>query len=158
MTRTLHPSAALYDAGPALPRLPPCVHYAGSERHLSKALALQRTLGPVFDVACDCEDGAPVGEERAHAKAMAALIAGADNAFNRVGARIHDLTHPAWRSDLDILVGGARRADRVPDAAQSACRRRCAALSARAARRSAARGRAADDTGLRHDRDPGGGA
>ncbi len=107
MTRPLHPSAALYDAGAALPRLPPCVHYAGSERHLSKAMALQRTLGPVFDVACDCEDGAPVGEERAHAKTMAALIAGSDNAFGRVGARIHDLTHPAWRSDLDILVGAA---------------------------------------------------
>ena len=60
-----------------------------------------------------------MGEERAHAKTMAALIAGADNAFGRVGARIHDLTHPAWRSDLDILVGAAGDADCVPDAAQS---------------------------------------
>jgi citrate lyase subunit beta/citryl-CoA lyase len=110
--RPLHPSAALYDAAPVLPQLPPCVHYAGSERHLRKALGLQRDMGPVFDVACDCEDGAPVGAERAHAKAMAGLIAGADNAFGRVGARIHDLTHPAWRSELDILVGeaGARLA------------------------------------------------
>lgn len=107
MTRPLHPSAALYESEPAMPYLPPCVHYAGSERHLRKALGLQREMGPVFDVACDCEDGAPVGQERAHAKAMAALIAGADNAYDRVGARIHDLTHPAWRSELDILVGEA---------------------------------------------------
>jgi citrate lyase subunit beta/citryl-CoA lyase len=107
MTRPLHPSAAIYDAGQALPHLPPCVHYAGSERHLRKALELQRAMGPVFDVACDCEDGAPIGEERAHAKTMAGLIAGADNAFGRVGARIHDLTHPTWRSELDILVADA---------------------------------------------------
>jgi citrate lyase subunit beta/citryl-CoA lyase len=112
MTARLHPSAALYGADRALPPLPPCVHYAGSERYIRKALSLQREMGPVFDVSCDCEDGAPVGEERAHAKAMAALIAGKDNAFGRVGARIHDLSHHAWRSELDILVrdAGARLA------------------------------------------------
>ena len=107
MTTRLHPSAALYGAGRPLPALPPCVHYAGNERHLSKALRLQVEMGPVFDVGCDCEDGAPVGEERAHAKAMAALIAGNDNAFGRIGARIHDLSHHAWRADLDILVRDA---------------------------------------------------
>src|SRR5256886_16204352 len=112
MIGRLHPSAALYGAERALPPLPPCVHYAGSERYIRKALSLQREMGPVCDIACDCEDGAPVGEERAHAKAMAALIAGNDNAFGRVGARIHDVTHHAWRSELDILVGeaGARLA------------------------------------------------
>jgi len=112
MTARLHPSAALYGADRALPPLPPCVHYAGSERYIRKAFSLQREMGPVFDISCDCEDGAPVGEERAHAKAMAALIAGKDNAFGRVGARIHDLTHHAWRSELDILVrdAGARLA------------------------------------------------
>jgi citrate lyase subunit beta/citryl-CoA lyase len=107
LTRPVHPSTALYAAERTRAPLPPCVHYAGSERHLQKALGLQREMGPVFDVACDCEDGAPVGGERAHAKAMAALIAGPDNAFGRVGARIHDLTHPAWRNELDILVGDA---------------------------------------------------
>ena len=105
----LHPSAALYGAERAFPALPPCVHYAGSERHIAKALQLQRELGPVFDVACDCEDGAPVGEERAHATAMAALIAGSDNAFGRVGARIHDLSHHAWPVELDILIRDAGR-------------------------------------------------
>ena len=110
MTARLHPSAALYGSERSLPALAPCVHYAGSERFIRKALSLQREMGPVFDIACDCEDGAPVGGEREHAKAMAGLIAGEDNAFGRVGARIHDLTHHAWRSELDILVrdAGAR--------------------------------------------------
>ena len=104
MSARLHPSAALYGARRAFPALPACVHYAGNERHIAKALELQREMGPVFDIACDCEDGAPVGGERAHAEAMAALIAGGDNAFGRVGARIHDLSHRAWRLELDILV------------------------------------------------------
>src|SRR5216110_441288 len=103
----LHPRAALYGTERPLPALPPCVHYAGNERHLAKALRLQGEMGPVFDIGCDCEDGAPVGEERAHAKAMAALIAGTGNTFGRVGARIHDVTHHAWRADLDILVRDA---------------------------------------------------
>ena len=107
MPENLHPSAALYGAERAMPPLAPCVHYAGSERYIRKALALQAERGPVFDVACDCEDGAPVGQERAHAKAMAALIAGRDNVHGRVGARIHDLSHPAWRAELDVLLGEA---------------------------------------------------
>ena len=107
MTENLHPAAALYGTERAMTPLPPCVHYAGSERHIRKALALQRERGPVFDVSCDCEDGAPVGGERAHAKTMAALIAGSENAHGRVGARIHDLSHPAWRAELDTLIGGA---------------------------------------------------
>ena len=37
----LSPRAALYGSDTALPVLPPCVHYAGRERYLRKALALQ---------------------------------------------------------------------------------------------------------------------
>ena len=107
MSASLHPSAALYGTERAPPALPPCVHYAGSERYIHKALELQRERGPVFDIACDCEDGAPLGKERVHAKAMAALIAGKENVHGRVGARIHDLSHPAWRSELAILIGTA---------------------------------------------------
>src|SRR2546428_14048331 len=119
----LHPRAALYGTERPLPALPPCVHYAGNERHLAKALRLQREMGPVFDIACDCEDGAPVGEERAHAKTMAALIAGNDNAFGRVGARIHDVRHYRWRSGPDILVGAAARGLAARVAAQRAAAR-----------------------------------
>jgi citrate lyase subunit beta/citryl-CoA lyase len=101
------PQAALYGSASPLPALPPCVHYAGRERYLRKALALQSGMGPVFDVAGDCEDGAPVGEERAHAHMVAGLVNAADNRFDRMGARVHDVTHPAWQQDVEILVGEA---------------------------------------------------
>jgi citrate lyase subunit beta/citryl-CoA lyase len=103
----LRPQAALYGDERPLPVLPPCVHYAGSERFITKALELQRAKGPAFDVAGDCEDGAPIGGEIAHARMIAALIQSSSNAHGRFGARIHDVRHPAWQSDLEILVGEA---------------------------------------------------
>jgi len=101
------PQQALYGSERSLPDLPPCVHYAGSERFVRKALALQAERGPVFDIACDCEDGAAIGAERAHAAAMAAIIGSADNRFGRVGARVHDVHHPAWQAEVDVLLDGA---------------------------------------------------
>ena len=59
----LPPQAALYGHDRALPVLPPCVHYAGSERYIARALALQGERGPVFDVAADCEDGAATAQQ-----------------------------------------------------------------------------------------------
>lgn len=105
MPARIPPQAALYGHDRSLPPLPPCVHYAGSERFIAKALALQAVRGPVFDVAADCEDGAPVGGEHAHARMIASLIAGPTNLHQRAGARIHGLAHPAWRDDLAVLVG-----------------------------------------------------
>ncbi len=107
MTAALHPAAVLYREAKPFPALPACEHYAGSEKLIGKALALQQALGPIFDVTCDCEDGAPAGAEKAHAEMVAAAIASADNCHGRVGARIHDITHPHWRSDLETLLGGA---------------------------------------------------
>ncbi len=86
--------------------LAPCVHYAGTERFLRKALALQAERGPVFDIAGDCEDGAAVGAEREHAGMLAALIA-TSPAASRMGARTHGVRHPAWRNEVDVLVGEA---------------------------------------------------
>jgi citrate lyase subunit beta/citryl-CoA lyase len=83
------------------------VHYAGSEKFIRKALAMQVERGPVFDIACDCEDGAPIGSERAHAAVMAGLIGSDDNRFSRVGARVHDVHHPAWQAEVDVLLDGA---------------------------------------------------
>jgi citrate lyase subunit beta/citryl-CoA lyase len=103
----LSPQVALYGNERILPTLPPCVHYAGSERFIAKALELQRARGPVFDVAGDCEDGAPIGLEAEHARMIAKLIGSSANAHNRIGARIHDVRHPAWQNDLEILVGEA---------------------------------------------------
>ncbi|MBS1189298.1 MAG: CoA ester lyase [Rhodocyclaceae bacterium] len=100
-----HPAEVLFAGEKPFPILPAVDHYAGSEKLMRKAIALQNELGPIFDITCDCEDGARAGAEREHAEMAAALIMGEENAFNRVGARIHDITHPHWQQDLEILVG-----------------------------------------------------
>jgi citrate lyase subunit beta/citryl-CoA lyase len=107
-----HPERVLFQGERALPALPACEHFAGNEKFIRKAFALQAELGPVFDVTCDCEDGAPAGQEREHATLVAGLVNSADNAFRRAGVRIHDPAHGAFRQDVDILVGeaGARLA------------------------------------------------
>ncbi len=102
-----HPKAVLFAGEKPFPLLPAVDHYAGSEKLMRKALQLQNELGPIFDITCDCEDGAHAGAEREHAEMVAALIMSGDNRFNRVGVRIHDVTHAHWRKDLEILVGGA---------------------------------------------------
>jgi citrate lyase subunit beta/citryl-CoA lyase len=101
----LHPRKALFSSEKALPSLAVCEHIAGSERFLDKALQLQADMGPLFDVTGDCEDGAPAGEEQSHAEMIARLIASAGNRFGRVGARIHDLANPAWKTEAEILIG-----------------------------------------------------
>jgi citrate lyase subunit beta/citryl-CoA lyase len=101
------PQVALYRGDRSLPALPPCVLYSGSERLIRKGLALQAERGPVFDVAADCEDGAPVGAEHEHAAMVAAVLAGPDNRHRRAGARVHDVRHAAFEDDLATLVSGA---------------------------------------------------
>ncbi len=104
MAPALHPAQVLYAGGKPFPRLAACEHFAGSERLIAKALALQAEIGPLFDVTADCEDGAPAGSEREHALMIARLIASPANRFDRVGARIHPAHHPAWREELEILL------------------------------------------------------
>ncbi|MEC5397113.1 HpcH/HpaI aldolase/citrate lyase family protein [Uliginosibacterium sp. H1] len=101
----LHPDAVLYEEGAGLPRLPAVEHFAGNEKLMRKAMTLQAERGPLFDITFDCEDGAAADAERAHAEMVGSLIAGEDNRHGRIGARIHDLTHPAWRDDLERIVG-----------------------------------------------------
>lgn len=112
MSARRHPAEVLFAGEKPFPALPAVDHYAGAEKLIRKALALQQEMGPVFDVTCDCEDGAPAGAEAAHARMCAALVTGEENHFGRVGARIHDITHPRWRQDVEVLVGeaGARLA------------------------------------------------
>lgn len=99
-----HPKTVLFSGEKAFPVLPAVDHYAGSEKLMRKALELQKDLGPIFDITCDCEDGAHAGAEREHAEMAAGIIMSADNLFNRVGARVHDVTHAHWRQDMEILV------------------------------------------------------
>lgn len=111
MNDKVHPAEALFDGEKVFPGIASCEHFAGSEKLMLKALALQQEYGPIFDVTCDCEDGAAAGEERAHAQMVARVIASPANAFGQAGVRIHDPAHPHCRADIDIILDGC--AERV---------------------------------------------
>lgn len=103
----VHPNQALFEGEKPFPLIPACEHFAGSEKLILKALSLQESIGPVFDITCDCEDGAASGQEREHAEMIVRVLNSEANKHKMAGARIHDYTHPAWKQDIDILVGGA---------------------------------------------------
>ncbi len=107
MTTFTHPNDALFAGEKVFPLLAACEHFAGSEKLIAKAMDLQVEYGPVFDITCDCEDGAAAGQEREHAEMVARMIASDRNRFDRAGARIHDPSHPMWKLDVDIIVNGA---------------------------------------------------
>lgn len=111
MKNRLHPSAVLYAGSRPFPQLAACEHFAGSEKLLKKALQIQSELSvnaqPVFDITADCEDGAPAGKEHEHAEMIAGMILSGENRFGRIGARIHDVRHPAWRDELEIVISRA---------------------------------------------------
>ena len=107
MSQLIHPSNALFVGEKPFPVIPSCEHFAGSEKLIGKALELQDKLGPVFDITCDCEDGAPAGQEKAHAEMIVRVLTSAANKYKMAGARIHDYSHAMWKQDADILVAGA---------------------------------------------------
>lgn len=111
MKNLLHPSDVLYAGSRPFPRLAACEHFAGSEKLLHKALQIQAELSvegrPIFDITADCEDGAPAGKEREHAAMIAELIQSGENRFGRIGVRIHDVRHPFWRDELEIIISRA---------------------------------------------------
>ncbi len=115
-----HPREVLLGAQAASHAFPVCHHYSGVEARMVKSLQLQaemmEELGVcAFDVTLDCEDGAPVGGERDQAELVRSLANGAFDAARahvglarrRVGARLHAVDHPAFATDVDIVVGGA---------------------------------------------------
>ena len=107
MSNVPHPSKALFAGEKAIPVLTACEHFAGSEKLIGKALELQGKLGPIFDVTCDCEDGAEAGKEKQHAEMVVDMLTSTANLQSMAGVRIHDYTHPHWKKDVDIVVGGA---------------------------------------------------
>ena len=102
-----HPREALFAGEKPFPVTPVCEHFAGSERLIGKALDLQSKMGRVFDITCDCEDGAEAGKEKQHAEMIVDVLTSSKNTFGMAGVRIHDYTHAHWKKDIDILVGGA---------------------------------------------------
>lgn len=108
-----HPAQVLRDAQAGAVVLPVCDHYSGVEQRMVKSLQLQAEMTAefghcVFDVTLDCEDGAPVGQERAHAE-LVARLAGQAAPEARVAVRVHTVDHPAFFDDIAIIVGQAGR-------------------------------------------------
>ena len=105
----MHPTEVLFQGKRRPVSLPVCDHYAGSEKLMRKSIALQQELGPVFDITLDCEDGASAGNEDAHARLVASLIAGEDNRFGRIGARVHDLMSDFFEHDVEVICKDAAK-------------------------------------------------
>ncbi len=105
--KPVHPNEALFRGEKPFPVIPSCEHFAGSEKLIVKALELQDRLGPIFDVTCDCEDGAQAGKEKEHAEMVVRVLGSPANKLRMAGVRIHDYTHPAWKQDVDVVVSGA---------------------------------------------------
>jgi len=106
-----HPASVLLGAQAAALRLPVCDHYSGVEARMKKSLQLQAEMTAefghcVFDVTLDCEDGAPVGQEREHAALVASLVLGAADGA-RVAARVHTVDHAAFANDIATIAGEA---------------------------------------------------
>jgi citrate lyase subunit beta / citryl-CoA lyase len=112
----MHPRQVLLGAAAAAGVIPVCDHYSGVEARMVKSLALQAQMTQefgacVFDVSLDCEDGAPVGREKEHAHMVVALanqsFGAASGIKPRIAARVHPVDHPAFESDVAVIVGGA---------------------------------------------------
>jgi len=111
----MHPRNVLMGAQAGAVVLPVCDHYCGVEARMHKSLALQaatieRTGQCLFDVTLDCEDGAPVGAEAAHAALVVDLLHGltlSGPVRQRVGVRVHSVDHPAFGADVATIVGTA---------------------------------------------------
>lgn len=106
-----HPRDILLGAQAASAALPVCDHYSGAPARMLKSLQLQAEMTQefgacVFDVTLDCEDGAPVGGEAAHAQLVAQLAQGAAHGA-RVAARVHPVDHPAFANDMATIAGEA---------------------------------------------------
>ncbi|WP_296001649.1 aldolase/citrate lyase family protein [Rugamonas sp.] len=105
----MHPSEVLFQGNRQPILLPACDHYAGSEKLMRKSIALQQELGPLFDITLDCEDGASAGNEEAHARLVATLLASDENQFNRIGARVHDVASPYFARDVALICTAAAK-------------------------------------------------
>jgi citrate lyase subunit beta / citryl-CoA lyase len=100
---TQSPRSILFGVGELPKILPCCEHLAGNERFIQKALALQEKLSSSFDITCDLEDGAPVGDEAAFLKTIIDILIDAPETA-RLGVRIHDTKHQFFKDELETLV------------------------------------------------------
>ena len=104
--KLIHPNDALFQGEKPFPAIPCCEHFAGSEKLITKALSLQDEYGPIFDITCDCEDGAAAGQEKEHAEMIVRVLGSEANKHKMAGVRIHDYSHPSWKQDVEIILSG----------------------------------------------------
>jgi citrate lyase subunit beta/citryl-CoA lyase len=105
--KKIHPRFALFEGEKPFPIIPACEHFAGSEKLIRKAMELQKEMGPIFDITCDLEDGAPRGKEKDHAEMVVRLLHDPINGYQMAGVRVHDYHSPYWKSDMEIVLSGA---------------------------------------------------
>src|SRR5476649_2893548 len=94
----------LFPEGPAIPAISPCDHYAGTEKVILKSLEIQARMGGKFDITCDLEDGAAVGDEGALRQRICEIVASSLNDYKRLGIRFHDFASPHFSVDLEEVV------------------------------------------------------
>lgn len=107
MPLPLHPDIVLHSgvgSGARQLLIPACEHYAGDEKKLRKALALQQDLRGAFDVTADLEDGAAAGAEAQMARRLAGILAEPRAVTYRVGCRVHPVDHTAFAPDVTTLL------------------------------------------------------
>ncbi len=107
-----HPQDILLGPLAAGQALPVCDHYSGHPERMRKSLQLQAQMAAelgrcVFDVTLDCEDGAAVGQEAAHADLVADLVRSHSQQHPdaRIAVRVHALEHAAFVDDVARIVG-----------------------------------------------------
>jgi citrate lyase subunit beta/citryl-CoA lyase len=110
----MHPSNVLFQDELLPVALPVCDHYAGSEKLMRKSMVLQQetmaSTNALFDITFDCEDGAAVGSEAAHAELIAGLLDSDENQFDRIGVRIHESTSPFFSHDVKTICSSRKLA------------------------------------------------
>lgn len=101
----LHPDQVLLQGSGQDTAAPSCCeHYAGDEKKLRKAFALQRELSGAFDVTADLEDGAASGQEEPTARLLAGILAEPRPQGHLAGCRVHPVDHPAFDQDVALLL------------------------------------------------------
>jgi citrate lyase subunit beta/citryl-CoA lyase len=107
MSKLLHPDSVLHENPGGVFQsvdIPVCEHYAGDEKKLRKALALQDELEGAFDVTADLEDGAASGQEAHMVRRLAAILAETRPTVHRLGCRVHPADHPSFADDVRTLL------------------------------------------------------
>ena len=66
---------------------------------------MQRETNLKFDLTCDCEDGAQLGDEIQHAKMISKVIKNTEIEKQRVGVRVPEIKNKNWKKIANHLIG-----------------------------------------------------